>query len=129
MEKTIKGYRTLNAWKKSYELTREAYRLTGKFPRSESYGLTSQLQRAAVSVPANIAEGYERQHRKEYLQLLYIAKGSLGEVETYLLLAKDLGYLTERDFESACELREEASRIIKGLTDRWKENRALTLAA
>jgi four helix bundle protein len=61
-----------------------AYRLSKKFPREENYGLSSQLRRAAVSVPANIAEGYERNHRKEYLQFLYIAKGSLGEVETYL---------------------------------------------
>jgi len=79
------------------------------------YGLTSQLQRAAVSVPANIAEGYERNHRKEYLQFLFVAKGSLGEIETYLLLAKDLGYLKESEYASASRVREETSRIIKGL--------------
>jgi len=77
--------------------------------------MASQLQRAAVSVPANIAEGYERNHRKEYLQFLFIAKGSLGEIETYLLLAKDLGYLTESAYTSASQIREETSRIIKGL--------------
>jgi four helix bundle protein len=91
MEREVKGFRTLNAWKKAYELTLVVYQLSKKFPREELYGLSSQLQRAAVLVPANIAEGYERKHRKEYLQFLYIAKGSLGEVETYLLLTKDLG--------------------------------------
>jgi four helix bundle protein len=115
MEKQVKGFRTLNAWKKSYELTLEIYRLSRKFPKEEIYALTSQLRRAVVSVPANVAEGYERNHRKEYLQFLYIAKGSLGEIETYLLLAKDLGYLTESEYAATSEMREEASRIIKGL--------------
>jgi len=115
MEKEVKGFRTLNAWKKAYELALEIYRLSKKFPKQEVYALTSQLQRAAVSVPANIAEGYERNHRKEYLQYLYIAKGSLGEVETYLLLAKDLGYMTEKDFAAISQMRDETARIIKGL--------------
>ena len=115
MEKEPRGFRTLNAWKKAYELTIEIYRLSKKFPKEETYALTSQLQRAAVSVPANIAEGYERNHRKEYLQFLFIAKGSLGEVETYLQLAKDLGYLTGSDYFAANGIREETSRIIKGL--------------
>ncbi len=115
MEKEPKGFRTLNAWKKAYELTLEIYRLSKKFPREEIYALTSQLQRAAVSVPANIAEGYERNHRKEYLQFLFIAKGSLGEVETYLLLAKDLGYMTETEYTTTSAVREETSRIIRGL--------------
>jgi len=115
MEKEPKGFRTLKAWQKAYELTLETYRLSKKFPREEIYALTSQLQRAAVSVPANIAEGYERNHRKEYLQFLFIAKGSLGEVETYLLLAKDLGYMTENEYSTTSVIREETARIIKGL--------------
>jgi four helix bundle protein len=115
VEKGARGFRTLMAWKKAYELTIEVYRLSKKFPKEEIYGLTSQLQRAAVSVPANVAEGYERNHRKEYLQFLFIAKGSLGEIETYLLLAKDLGYLSENEYTSASQIREETSRIIKGL--------------
>ncbi len=115
MEREVKGFRTLNAWKKAYELTLVVYQLSKKFPREELYGLSSQLQRAAVSVPANIAEGYERKHRKEYLQFLYIAKGSLGEVETYLLLTKDLGYLTDNEYCVVGSIREETSRIVKGL--------------
>lgn len=96
-------------------MTVEIYRLSNKFPKKETYALTSQLQCAVVSIPANIAEGYERNHRKEYLQFLFIAKGSLGEVETYLLLARDLGYLTESDYSAANDIREETSRILKGL--------------
>lgn len=114
-EKEIKGFRTLKAWQKSYELSLEIYRVTKRFPKAELYGLTSQLQRAAVSAPANIAEGYERNHRKEYLQFLYMAKGSLGEVETYLLLAKDLGYLTREEYSIVSAMREDASRLVKGL--------------
>jgi four helix bundle protein len=86
----ITGFRELKVWQRAYELTLDLYRITRKFPKAEIYGLTSQLQRAAVSVPANIAEGYERNHRKEYLQFIFIAKGSLGELETLLLLARDL---------------------------------------
>lgn len=110
-----KGFRQLTVWQKAYGLTLEIYRLTKAFPKQEIYGLTSQLQRAAVSISANIAEGYERNHRKEYLQFLFIAKGSLGEVETYLLLAKDLGYLSNSDYLAIDEKRKDASRLLKGL--------------
>lgn len=113
VENEVKGFRTLKAWQKAYELTLEIYRLTKRFPKTELYGLTSQLQRAAVSILANTAEGYERNHRKEYLQFLFIAKGSLGEVETYLLLAKDLGYLSQDDYAAVAGIREDASRILK----------------
>lgn len=115
MEKETRGFRQLTAWQKAYELTLEVYRLTKKFPKTETYGLISQLQRAVISIPANIAEGYERNHRKEYLQFLYIAKGPLGEVETYLLLAKDLGYLNESDYALLDENRKVTSRLLKGL--------------
>jgi four helix bundle protein len=115
MEKETKGFRHLVVWQKAYELTLEIYRLTKIFPKSETYGLISQIQRAVVSIPANIAEGYERNHRKEYLQFLFIAKGSLGECETYLLLAKDLAYLNETEYASIDEKRKATSRLLKGL--------------
>ena len=76
MEKKIMGFQDLKVWQRAYGLTLDLYRMTKKFPKTETYGLTTQLQRAAVSIPANIAEGYERNHRKEYLQFLFIAKGS-----------------------------------------------------
>jgi four helix bundle protein len=115
MEKDEKDFRQLHVWQKAYELTIDVYRLTKAFPKSEIYGLTSQLQRAAVSIPANVAEGYERNHRKEYLQFLSIAKGSLGEVETYLLLAKDLKYLAADEYSILDEKRKTTSRLLKGL--------------
>lgn len=115
MENTVRGFRQLGVWQKAYELTLEIYRLTKSFPRSEIYGLTSQVQRAAVSIPANIAEGYDRNHRKEYVQFLSIARGSLGELETLLMLAKDLGYVTAADHRSVDGIRSETARMLQGL--------------
>ena len=115
MEENAKGFRQLKVWQKAYELSLDVYRLTKTFPKSEIYCLVSQLQRAVVSIAANIAEGYERNHRKEYIQFLSIAKGSLGEVETYLQLSKDLGYLPEDEYLKVDEKRKETSRLLKGL--------------
>jgi len=110
-----KGFQGLKAWQKAYDLALHIYMLTKRFPKEETYGLISQLRRAMVSVSANIAEGYERQHRKEYLQFLFIAKGSLGETETYLLLARDLGYMTQMEYSIADDKRQEAAKLLKGL--------------
>jgi four helix bundle protein len=107
LEPNTKGFHGLTVWQQAYTLTLVIYRLSQKFPKEEKYGLVSQLLRAVVSIPANIAEGYERNHRKEYLQFLFIAKGSLGEVETYLMLAQDLGYLSEEDFAAVEDKRRE----------------------
>jgi len=110
-----KGFQSLKTWQKAYDLTLHTYMLTKSFPKEETYGIVAQLQRAAVSVSANIAEGYERQHRKEYLQFLFIAKGSLGETETYLLLARDLGYMTPTEYSIVDEKRKETSKLLRGL--------------
>jgi four helix bundle protein len=115
MEKKITGFRDLNVWQRAYELTLNLYRATKRFPKEETFGLTSQIRRAAASVPANIAEGYERNHRKEYLQFLFIAKGSLGELDTYLLLARDIGYLSNADFDQANATRHETMKMLQGL--------------
>ncbi|GAJ04402.1 unnamed protein product, partial [marine sediment metagenome] len=80
------------------ELVVEIYKLTDKFPRSELYGLTSQKRRAAVSIPSNIAEGYVRKHRQEYIQFLRIAFGSGGELETQVIIAKRLKFASTKDF-------------------------------
>jgi four helix bundle protein len=109
------SFKKLIVWQKAYDFVLVIYRCSQKFPSSELYGLTSQLRRAAVSIPANIAEGSERQHKKEYLQFLSIARGSLGEVETYLMLAKDLGYLTEDMFVELEGQRKEIGRLLRGL--------------
>lgn len=111
MEK-VKGFRGLVAWQKAYELTLEVYRVTMTFPKGEVYGLVSQMRRAAVSIPSNIAEGYQRQSRKEYMQFLSIAYSSCGELETQILLSHDLGFLGEPNFKRAIGLQEEVSKLI-----------------
>ncbi len=93
----------------------EIYKISKIFPKEKIYGLVSQIRRAAVSVPANIAEGYEKNHRKEYLQFLDIAKGSLGEVETLLHFANDLRYLSGDNFLLIEQKRKETARLLKGL--------------
>jgi four helix bundle protein len=87
----IESYRDLRVWREAMDLAEACYRLTATFPRAEMFGMTSQIRRAVVSVPANIAEGYGRDSKGAYGQFLRIAQGSLKEVETHLLLAQRLG--------------------------------------
>ena len=89
----IRSYRDLKVWQKSMDLTVRTYEVTKGFPSEERYGLTSQMRRAAASVPANIAEGRERRSTREFLQFLGIARGSLAELETFLTLSERLGLL------------------------------------
>ncbi len=103
-----RNYRDLDVWKQAMDFVVECYRMTGMFPKSEVYGLTSQLQRAAVSIPANIAEGQGRQHNKEFLQHLAIAYGSLAEVETHIQIACRLRHV---DGEKGNQILEWAARI------------------
>jgi four helix bundle protein len=93
-EANMKSYKDLEVWKLSMDLVVDVYKLTESFPGNEIYVLTSQLRRAAISIPSNIAEGSGRKHRKEFSQFLFIAKGSLLELETQLEIAVRLGYLT-----------------------------------
>jgi four helix bundle protein len=92
---SLKSFKELVVWQKAYKLVLEVYKATKDFPRSEIYGLTQQMRRAAISVPSNIAEGYGRKHKTEYLQFLFVAYGSLLELETQYLLSKDLGYMNQ----------------------------------
>ena len=109
------SYRKLDVWQKAMDLLVECYRTSKEFPREELYGLTSQLQRAAVSVPANIAEGQGREHRKEFLHHLSIAHGSVAELETHLQIAERLGYLYSGEVQSLLTRSEEIGRMINGL--------------
>jgi four helix bundle protein len=90
----MRSFRDLRIWQGGMELVESVYRVTQSFPKQEIYGLTSQLRRAAVSIPANIAEGQSREHIKEYLNFLSIAQGSVSELETELEIAGRLGYIT-----------------------------------
>ena len=86
----LKSYKELAVWQKSIKLVKEIYQNTNNFPRSEIYALSSQMQRAAISIPSNIAEGYSRKNLKEYIQFLHIAYGSSAELETQIIIAKEL---------------------------------------
>lgn len=100
----MKTHKDLDIWRLGIELVKEVYLLTDTFPVSEKFGLSSQIQRCAVSIPSNIAEGAARQGRKEYIQFLYIALGSLSELETQIIIAKEIRYInTIRDFEPRIE--------------------------
>ena len=89
----MQRFQDLKVWQRSHSLVLEIYRLTQNFPETERFGMTSQLRRAAASVPTNIAEGSKRQHRPDYARFLNIAEGSLAETEYLILLSSDLGYL------------------------------------
>ncbi|HKP96394.1 MAG TPA: four helix bundle protein [Fibrobacteria bacterium] len=95
MSDFTKGYKELMVWQISMELVPQIYRMTKRFPSDELYGITSQIRRAVVSVPANIAEGQARRHPKEFLNFLSIARGSLAEVDTLMMTSIKLGYLDE----------------------------------
>ncbi len=111
----IDGYKDLIAWQKGMDLVEAVYRLSAGFPREERFGLTSQIRRAAVSVPSNIAEGYSRPNRADYVRFLDIARGSANEVETQLLIAIRLKLVTEKESADVLGLAREEQRILKGL--------------
>ena len=114
-----KGFRNLVVWKRAHKLTLLIYKLTQKFPKEEMYGLKSQMRRAASSVPANIVEG-QGTGQGNYKRHLLIAKGSLAEVEYFLILAKDLDYLSDEDIKNVEKLRAETGfllyRLIQSLS-------------
>ncbi len=111
----MRNYRNIKAWQRADQLAVLVYKETKTFPREELYGITSQLRRAVVSVPTNIAEGANRDHKKEYRQFLYIAKGSLAETGYLLHLSYELGFLTESRYKSLEAVQSEAASILYGL--------------
>ena len=114
----IASYRDLEVWRKGMDLATETYRLARQLPKAEEYRLTSQLLRAAASVPANIAEGHTRATRKEYAQFVSIARGSLAETETFLMLASRAGLLQEAQVAPALALAEALGRQLTVLRQR-----------
>lgn len=110
-----KSYRDLKVWQKGVDLTVFVYELSKNFPKEEMYGLTSQVRRAAVSVPSNIAEGAERFSIRDYIRFLRTAKGSLSELETQLYIAVRLNYLTTESFFQFNQQSSEIGRMINGL--------------
>ncbi|HMA36516.1 MAG TPA: four helix bundle protein, partial [Chloroflexia bacterium] len=111
----IRTYRDLVVWQKSMDLVVDIYRFARLFPADEQWGLTSQIRRAVVSIPANIAEGYGRLHRADYVRFLSIARGSLTEVETHLQIAIRLDYLNRQAVVDVWNLLQEVGRLLNGL--------------
>ncbi|PVD16179.1 S23 ribosomal protein [Mesotoga sp. Brook.08.105.5.1] len=109
------NFRKLQLWKSSMNLTTEIYKLTRNFPDHERYGLSSQMQRASVSIPSNIAEGFGRESTKELLRFLYTARGSLMELSTQLEICNNLSYLSEEEHSSIQRLADEVNRLLNGL--------------
>lgn len=120
----ITSYRDLVVWEKAMELVIASYQIAKQLPPSEHYGLTSQIQRAAVSIPANIAEGHGQSHLGDYLHHLSVATGSLRELETHVLIACRLSYLKKRDAEAALNLATEVGRMLTALTQRLRSRKA-----
>jgi four helix bundle protein len=120
----LKSYSDLRVWQESYGLSLDVYRHTRVFPADEKYGLTSQLRRAAVSIPSNIAEGYGRRTSGEYLQSLHFAYGSVCELQTQLRLAGDLGYLAPDNSKALLSRTGSVERMLKALIRALDEKRA-----
>lgn len=118
----IKSFTDLNAWKNGHLLILYIYKLTKLFPKEEIFGLTSQIRRSAVSITSNIAEGFSRQSYKEKVQFYSISLGSLTELQNQLLIARDIGYLDNKNFQKICYKTIVAHKLINGLIKSSKNN-------
>jgi four helix bundle protein len=116
----IKSYRDLQVWQKAMDLVVESYKVTRLLPRVETYGLASQIQRSAVSIPANIAEGHAREHLGDYIHHLSVANGSLMELETHLLIASRLSFVEANDLQPVLTITRELGRMLAGLISKLK---------
>jgi len=119
----MKDFRKLKVWEKSHRLTLAAYRATASFPKDELYGLTGQIRRSSSSIPANIAEGCCRSGDAEFSRFLQIAMGSASELEYHLILAHDLGYLNDSDYEELARAASEAKKMLASLIQKLKADR------
>ena len=115
MTEKIRDFRDLNVWKKGIEIVKDVYKMTEQLPKQEFYGLVSQMQRSAVSIPSNIAEGFNRFHNKEYKQFLYIALGSCAELETQVEVALELKYISNEKKKDILAKIDYESRMLTNL--------------
>ena len=115
MERIIKSFRDLNIWQKGIDLVKDIYKETQNFPRQKIYGLTNQIRRAAISIPSNIAEGHIRQHRAEFRQFLSGALGSLAELETQIVISRELNYISTEKSLNLIDQMGSIGKMIRGL--------------
>lgn len=111
----IKTHKDLLVWKKSIDLVEQIYKFTKQFPKEELYGITNQMRRCAVSIPANIAEGSGRKNKAEFIQFLHIALGSASELETHLIISQRLGFLSSNSYDEIMNALNEIIKMICGL--------------
>ena len=122
--RVLKTHYDLDVWNKSIVLVSNIYKTTAKFPKEEIYGLTSQIKRASISIPSNIAEGASRQTNKEFTQFLYIALGSASEVETQLIIANNLGFINQDELSFLLNELGKIKKMLNGLIKHLKDRNA-----
>ena len=113
----LKNYKELKVWQASYKTCLHIYKVTKQFPKEEMYGLTSQIRRSAVSIPSNIAEGYDRKTTLEYVRFLYIADGSVCELETQTMICGDLGYVRKEKLDQLKKEIGDVERMLKAMVN------------
>lgn len=118
----VKSYRDLRVWQQGIQIVKEVYRLVKKLPKEETYALSDQLRRAAVSIPANIAEGQAKQHTRDYRRHLTIAKGSLAEVDTLFVIAGELGYIQQDEIARMESKLRDLRMPLQGLINRLEQH-------
>ncbi|MHC4119351.1 MAG: four helix bundle protein [Planctomycetota bacterium] len=111
----VTNFKDLKIWKVAIELVKKVYMVSSKLPKEERYGLTSQMRRCAVSIPSNVAEGFRRQHNKEFKQFLYISLGSCAELETQMITANELRYVDKDQMSQLCEDLDHVCRMTSKL--------------
>ena len=126
MDSRIKSYKDLVVWQKAIELVSDIYSISKTFPAEEKFGLVNQLNRAVVSIPSNIAEGWGRESSKNYLQFLRMSKGSLMEVETLVIISRNLNYIGEENFKRISDKIEEVGKILQGLIKSIQQKVSIT---
>ncbi len=119
MENKIKNFKDLKVWQNGITLVREIYGTTKEFPKEEQYGLTSQMRRAVISIPSNIAEGFRRRFDKEHKQFLNISLGSCAELETHIIIAKELNYINEKQEKLLAELLDHTCAMLVNLAKKF----------
>jgi len=118
----INSFKDLDCWKQAHSLVIDIYKISSDFPRSEIFGLTSQLRRASVSITSNIAEGFGRQGYREKLQFFYLSRGSLIELENQILISKDVGYITdEKQYDDICDKIVRVQQLLNGIIKSTKK--------
>lgn len=127
LELNLNSHKDLIVYQKSIEFVTKIYETTNNFPKDELFGLTSQLRRAAISIPSNMAEGFARRHNKELTQFLYVSLGSAVEIETQLLIAKNINYINEEIYIMLTNLLSEISKMLIGLIHKLESNNKLKI--